>query len=151
MTNITDKVFGEMNYDFAWEKTVEKKIFGKERVCRIVAAAFPGEEINDYQRNAYLDYKTNEKRYFDMIPSALLNYYIDNFESISEMVNVPEKMDKDHINKQSIVRIVKLKTLYFDRKGRCGWLCDCIWDQDNGICILLKPSGVEVTSQDVLI
>lgn len=146
-----DSVFGEMTYNNSWEREEEEIFFSKIRKYKIVAKAYPGQQILDIQRDAYKKYKSKEDEYFEKIPDALLEYYKKEYDSIKEMVNIPERLDKDHINKESIVKLVILTTLYFNRNGKYGWLCDCGWDRENGICIILSGEKIEVNVQDELI
>lgn len=151
MMNINDDVFGKMEYKNSWEKEEIIKCFGKEYKIRTVAKAYKGDDILDIQRNAYKKYKDNINNYNIEIPSSILNYYLDNYEYISSYIDIPEKINKDNINEEIIMKLVTFKTLYFDRKGNFGYLCDCLWDEEHGICILLSDKKVKVIEQDELI
>ncbi len=148
---VLDPVFGEMEYDHSWCKTEEKTVFGKNLEIRIVVEAYAGQEILEVQQKAYSLYKQEYLNYIKEIPSVLLKYYLDNYELISENINIPEKINKNNINKELIAKLIRLKTVYFDRKGQFGWLCDCAWDPEHGICILLSDDVIRVEEQDYLL
>lgn len=150
MDKVNDPVFGEMVYDSSWLKVDELSAYGKEIELRIVAEAYKGQEILEVQRNAYAEYMKNIVTYLRDVPEKLLEYYLNNYEQISSTVNIPERINKSNINKELISKLIKIKTLYIDRKGRYGWLCDCAWDNEHGICILLS-NGISIEEQDYLL
>ena len=47
-----DSVFGEMTYNNSWEREEEEIFFSKIRKYKIVAKAYPGQQILDIQRDA---------------------------------------------------------------------------------------------------
>ncbi|TYQ13199.1 UNVERIFIED_CONTAM: hypothetical protein Cloal_4257 [Acetivibrio alkalicellulosi] len=150
MIELNDEVFGKMQYDSSWVRKEKYTILGKELDIRIVAKAYEGQGILDIQRKAFIEFKENFDQFEEDIPAKLLKYYLENYENISEMCNIPEKIDKDHITQDLIVKLVKVKTIYFGRKGEYGYLCDCIWEQEHGIAIILS-SGITIDEQDTLI
>jgi hypothetical protein len=147
---IKDPIFGEMVYDYSWEKKEECSIFGREIELGVVAKAYRGQEILNVQRDAYVKYKENITNYMMRVPEVLLQYYLDNYEQIASTIEIPDKINKENINKELIVKLIRVNTLYIDRKGRYGWLCDCAWDNEHGICILLS-NGISIVEQDYLL
>lgn len=151
MDKIVDFVFGEMEYDHSWVKKENVSLFGKNYDIRIVAEAYTGQDILDIQREAYERYKKEYLDYIARIPEILLNYYINNYESISSEVDIPEKINLENINKDIIVKLIRVKTVYFDRTGQYGWLCDCAWDDEHGISIILSEEELFIAEQDYLL
>lgn len=151
MNKVEDKVFGMMEYVYSWESTEEISVFGKDYDIRVVAEAYSGQEILDVQRDAYKKYKENFPKYVMQIPEILLDYYKSNYDTISERVEIPEKISVRNINKELIVKLIKIRTIYFDRKGAFGWLCDCAWDNEHGISIILSDEKPFVAEQDYLL
>lgn len=148
---VNDVVFGKMNYDAGWEKREDLFLFGRQISVRIVAAAYTGQEILETQRKAYQIYQKNMEEYIRKIPDILLQYYLDHYEMIEEIMNIPEKINKQNITANIIVRLIEVKAVYFDRDGRFGWLCDCAWDEENGIAVILSGKDPIVAEQDELI
>lgn len=151
MSKIEDLVFGTMEYDYSWVKTENVSMFGKDYEIRIVAEAYTNQDIIDVQRDSYLKYKKEYLEYVKKVPEVILKYYLDNYEIIASAVNIPERINKKNINRELIVKLIKIKTLYIDRKGNYGWLCDCAWDNEHGICILLSDDEICIKEQDYLL
>lgn len=151
MKIVNDSVFGEMIFNHSWEKKDILCIFNKEFNIRIVAEAYDGENIIDVQRDAYKCYLSNFDGLKKSIPEALLNYYVGNYEVISEGMSIPEQINKENISAELIVRLVRVTSLYFSRDGKYGYLCDCAWDEEHGICIVLSGEAPEIKEQDYLI
>ena len=151
INTINDSVFGEMIYIHSWERCETQDFFGKILDVRIVAEAYEGQYITDEQRKAYQRYVRNRENFLEKVAPTLLKYYLDNYENISSNVNIPEKINRDNINEELIVKLIKVRTVYFDRKGQYGWLCDCVWDEEHGICILLSGNTLTIEDYDYLL
>lgn len=151
MKTVYDEVFGDMIYDYSWEKTEDFSAFGKEHEVGVVAEAYGGDKIVDVQRDSYKTYKKNFSKYITKVPDVLLKYYVDNYDIISSNIEIPEKINIKNINRELVVKLIKVRTVYFDRKGRFGWLCDCAWDSEHGVCIVLSEDPPIVTEQDYML
>ena len=148
---VTDKIFGIMRYDACWEKDDTLCVFGKTFPIRVAVAAYTGDDILDIQREAYVKYRDNLSAYDAAVPDILLRYYLDNYDYIASYMKIPEKISRQNITPKLVTKLIKIKTAYFDRKGNFGWLCDCAWDIEHGIAIVLSQSEPFVTDQDYLI
>ena len=146
---ITDSVFGEMIYDHSWEKDETIIVSGKEQPIKVVVAAYEGQGILDIQREQYLNYQ--EGNAIEKIPGVLLRYYIDNYDSIAENMVIPDRIKKDNIDELFIMNLIRINAVYFARNGRYGFLCDCAWDEEHGLCIVLSDGEPRIEEQDYLI
>ncbi len=151
MNMIVDDVFGEMIYDHSWERTETLDFFGKELNIKIVAEAYSGQDILEIQKESYKRYISVVSEYTRKIPNTLLEYYLNNYDVISSDVDIPEQINKENITKDKIIKLVKVTVLYFSRDGKYGYLCDCAWDKENGICIVLSGDNPEIKNHDYLI
>ena len=151
MKQVNDSVFGIMEYNYAWEKTDVISAFGRDFEVKVVAEANDNQDIIDVQRKAYSTYLNNFTRYMISIPDVLLDYYKTNYNSISSNVNIPERININNINKELIVKLIKIRSVYFSRKGTYGWLCECAWEPEHGIAIVLSTESPLITEQDYLI
>lgn len=151
MDSINDEVFGEMTYDYSWEKYEVRNIFEEQISVRIVARAYEGQEILDIQRESYMKYVNNEEVYMKKIPQILLAYYIDVYDDIIEFCDMPEKYEIKNINSDSVLDLIAVNTIFFDREGNFGYLCDCGWDDENGIAIILSEDEPRIGEEDELV
>lgn len=148
---IDDPVFGEMVYDEDfWEKYETKNIYGKEKYVKVATDDCDG-GISEVERKSYERYKESENHYFDIIPETLLSYYLSTYENVKEMWRVPRQYNKKNISKDNVMDLIDFKELYIDEDGQCAWLCECPWEEDDGIAFVLSDGKVRVELQtDIL-
>lgn len=144
---LEDPVFGEMVFnEDVWERNEQICVCGKELTVEISTDDCDG-KISEIERNSYENYKMYEMEYFNEIPSALLSYYLANYENVKEMWRIPRQYNKNNINKDNIMDLIDFKELYIDEEGQCAWLCECPWEEDDGIAFLLSDGQVRVELQ----
>ncbi len=144
---LEDPVFGEMVFnEDVWERNEQICVCGKELTVEISTDDCDG-KISEIERNSYENYKMYEREYFNEIPSALLSYYLANYVNVKEMWRIPRQYNKNNINKDNIMDLIDFKELYIDEDGQCAWLCECPWEEDDGIAILLSDGHVRVELQ----
>lgn len=148
---IDDPVFGVMIYDDDfWEKYETKNIYGKVKYVNVATDDCDG-GISEVERKSYERYKESENHYFDIIPETLLSYYLSTYENVKEMWRVPRQYNKKNISKDNVMDLIDFKELYIDEDGRCAWLCECPWEEDDGIAFVLSDGKVRVELQtDIL-
>lgn len=151
MNRTEDSVFGIMKYDEYWEKTEVLQFYEKTYQIRVIVETFENMDILDIQREAYKTYKQNLSRYIINVPNILLEYYKKNYDEIAKYNKIPESANYENVTKELVVKLIKIKSVYFDREGRFGWLCDCGWDEENGISIILSGEKPFVAEYDYLI
>lgn len=144
---LDDPVFGGMVFnEDVWERNEQICVCGKELTVEISTDDCDG-KISEIERNSYENYKMYEREYFNEIPSALLSYYLANYENVKEMWRIPRQYNKNNINKDNIMDLIDFKELYIDEEGQCAWLCECPWEEDDGIAFLLSDGQVRVELQ----
>lgn len=144
---VDDEVFGDMVYDFGWNKSIKKDINGEKGVwIDVTAAAYPGESITQEQRNCYSEYLEREEEFLDELPNALMTYYLENYEQIDEWWGgVPTEYNRHNITKESLMELIEIHKIYFNRDGeRYGWLCGCEWDDVHGLGITLSGDEIKI-------
>ena len=151
MRVINDEVFGELSYDYAWRKEESLDSEFEEKKINVVVEAYEGQEISDIQREQYLAYEQQKSKFISKIPEVLLKYYLEMYDDISSVIDIPEQINKENINEQLIIGLVRINDIYFARDGCYGWLCDCAWDEEHGLCILLSEIEPCIKDQDYLI
>lgn len=113
-------------FDCGWRKPTMINFQNQEIDIELVFDAYDDEELNDEQKNAYKEFCQHQKDYESKVYQLLLGFIVDN------KIENPK---------------VEAKTLYFNRNGEFALLCDCSWDLEHGIAIILSPIQT-VTTQD---
>ena len=151
MNRTEDSVFGTLNFDGNWEKTEELKFYTRTYQIKVIVETFEKMDILDTQREAYKLYEHNLSHYIEKVPEVLLEYYKSNYNEIAKYNKIPESVNYENVTKELVVKLIKMKSVYFNRKGEFGWLCDCSWDNENGISIILSGEKPFVEEYDYLI
>mgnify|MGYP003091763870 CR=1 FL=1 len=141
-----NKVFGDMEYNMRWYKEENIQIFTKKWDIKVIAKAFPGDDITKEQEESYLRFKENEKIYIETIENHLKEYVNENLEDLAVYWVGARKI----INTVDLAKIVEPKALLFRQDGTILFLAECEWDIENGIAVKLYPE-VEVGPQDIFI
>ncbi|HDR1092028.1 TPA: hypothetical protein QB349_001525 [Pasteurella multocida] len=122
--NITDLVF-----DYGWRKPIIIEFYGVDIEIELVFDAYKNEGINSKQEESYNLFLSNKENYEKKIIS-LLNEYIEN-----------KKIENAE---------VQAKTILFNYDGSFGLLCNCSWDIENGIAVILYPESKVVIQDNFL-
>lgn len=139
----------EFTYTDGWEKEELFNYNGKELKVRLFFESYNEEDINDKQKEAYLKYTSNYNE--DLIAKSLLEYYLNNYDYIKAHNDIPTIALKENIDENVVKKLIKIRTIYFAQDGTYGLLCDCGWDIEHGIAIILSSDKPLITDQDELI
>lgn len=134
---VDDDVFGEMYFDQGWRKWIKTDINGidGEWLLLHVDEYYP-KEIDSKQKANYQKYLAKEKSFIEEVPHLLLKFYLENYQAIEEIWDIPKVFDKDNIDLKSIKMLVQFQKLFFHGDGvRYGWLCRCLWDKYDGLSL----------------
>ena len=115
-----------LTFDYGWRKPFIINFNGESHQVELVFDAYEGEEVNNKQLSSY-DSFSQKKQEYELKIKILLEKYIleNNLENYK----------------------VKPTSLQFNYDGSFALLCECDWDIENGIAIVLYPNEV-VTTQD---
>ncbi len=139
MTTIHDPAFGDMSYDFLWEKEECLTLWGKEYTLRVEASAKSEDdpELSASQQQAYL--KSKELLAAEQSSClAALCAYCEAALGIS-------------CTAQDFLRHNHPTTLFFSLCGRWGLLFDSAYDEEDGIALMHADGRWSVGPQDILI
>lgn len=144
MSNINDEVLGTLVFDRGWTKEENFKWWGYETRLKVIVSAYENETVNIKQREGYVKFKNNiinisndslikTKEYIEIIKDEILAYIDFN--------EIPD----------NILKIVKPNSIMILESGNIGVLCDCSWDAEQGIAILIDNNGdIEVGPEDII-
>lgn len=113
-------------FNYGWRKAISVPFMGQNRQIEVILDAYKGEEITSEQTKAYEQYVANQAQYAQKAERLLERY-----------------IDENNIEETGVL----LKSLYIQREGSFALFCECDWDVENGIAIVLSPKEY-VTIQD---
>ena len=140
---IYDKVFGTMFREFStWRKLDVFRMDGDLQTSPVSVSTYEN-DITDEQRAIYQDYMSNLSNYIEKLKTELLDYYLHYYDSFEDYVEIPETMDKDHITRDKVIRILSFDHLLIHVKGRLAWNCESP-TEENGMAIEWVDGNVNV-------
>lgn len=123
---ILETEVGTLEFNYGWTKLISLDVDSQSFEINLVFEAFDGELVSDQQLNNYKLFKQEQSKYEGSV-LRLINEYILK-ESIQDKKFTPT-------------------SLVFKRDGSFGLLCDCNWDIDQGVVVILSPNEM-VKNQD---
>lgn len=140
LVKIDDCAFGEMTYRHNWYKQ-DNMTWGDEKISlRVVAQAYKGQDILDVQREGYISFRNKREALVSSIIKAVVSYYNN--------LAVDDDLEPKEATSDTIVKLVTPKSILFSREGETIILCDCTWDEEEGIAASVRDENVIITSQD---
>ncbi|MCT8088771.1 hypothetical protein ACDX34_16555 [Acinetobacter bereziniae] len=120
---------GVFEFNYGWVKLINLNINEITYEIPLVFEAFEGENISEAQLKSYKLFMHEQSRYEQNILDLMSEYVLN--ESIQNPEFTPT-------------------SLLFKRDGSIGLICDCNWDIDQGIVIILYPNKV-IKNQDLFL
>ena len=135
-----DPVFGEMEYDFQWQKDETIELWGKSYSVQIVAQSEDDDdtEISQVQRDAYVFFKSNFASLAESGMESILNYCV-------------EDLGLSNCTRADFLANSKPTTVFFALSGAWGILFDTTYSQEDGIALMYSDGQWVVDTQDILI
>ncbi|HDR7613122.1 TPA: DUF2004 domain-containing protein [Bacillus mycoides] len=153
---INDPIFGELEYEYGWDKDTIIHFFGKETEISLM---IDGEEDGKFDKEQYMAYQGLMQKWEDLQPSLLqsiLDYYKQKRHGLGYDIELNENYPLIETTDQ-ILEMITLDGIvvpYADIfEGRdIGITFNCTWDMENGLGLrLLNEKVIEVGYQDVAI
>jgi hypothetical protein len=158
MKPITDTVFGDLEFEAAWVRDDQIKIFGEAcPVLLLVEGNDAEESILDEQRASYTNFRANEERLLGEAVEALFRYYCEIRPSLQSQFG-PRAGDlaPPLASSFELSKVVEFTTLIFpivleEGEQRFGLMGSCTWDPEHGIGIKVTDGDIEIGGDDLLI
>lgn len=144
MSSINDEVLGTLVFDRGWTKEESFKWWGYDVRFRIVISAYENESVNIKQREGYLSFKENISNISDISLKKTKEYIQKIKNEVLPYINFDEIPD-------DIMKVVKPSSILILESGNIGVLCDCSWDMEHGMAILIdNKQNIEIGPQDII-
>ncbi|SFC99637.1 DUF6985 domain-containing protein [Clostridium uliginosum] len=145
MSSINDEALGLLTYNRGWTKEDVLKWWGHDMRLKIVVSAYENESVNVNQRQGYLSFKENLLNISDISLKKTKEYIQEMKNEVLPYINFDEIPD-------DILKIVKPSSILILESGSIGVLCDCSWDMEHGMAILISDKQkIDVGPQDILL
>lgn len=138
---INDTVFGELEYNYAWDRDTNIEFLGKEFEIALMISGEENGVFDDGQYEAYKSLMQSWKQIQHDFLGKILEYYIEKRHElgydISNNENYPLVESVEQLfNMISLVGIHVPYAGIFEGRG-IGITFDCTWDEENGIGLFL--------------
>ena len=144
MSSINDEVLGLLVFDRGWTKEDDFKLWGRDMKLKVVVSAYENESVNVNQRQGYLSFKENIVNISDISLKKTKEYIQEIKNEVLPYINFNEIPD-------DILKIVKPSSILILESGSIGVICNCTWDMEHGMAILISDKQkVDVGPQDII-
>lgn len=154
---MTNKIFGELNYDFIWEGETKINLFNEEYKIKLGIDDEDEVGISSIQEETFTYFKNNEKVICEKIEETIYNYYCkickDEPEKIDADVIGDLQEAKSPIEMKRLVKPIKMCIPELEDDREIEILFDCKWDFESGLGVrIVNEEIVKIgTQNDVLI
>ena len=158
MKQVTDSVFGAINYDVLWRRNYQLPFLRKEREIILVIAGDDDADFEDAQYEAFKEFEANRLEIVEEVEEALFKYYLSictenrekfgsQADELSPVISKREELD----DLVSLKKIIVMES--FDTESReMGFVLDAIWNPELGVGIKVVNGKVEaVGTQDIVL
>lgn len=150
-----DEVFGELNYDYGWNGTVDIDCFGSPEAVDIVVSGEEDDDISDYQRESFSEFTDVWESIQDDVLEQIFAYYNELTEELGfEDGNNPDYPILDDASQ--LLEMIHLDAITVPAEGvydgrSVGLAFSCTWDEENGMGIIFVDEEVsEIGYQDIV-
>lgn len=152
---MTDPVFGNLEYEYGWNGTVEFNCFGRTEEIGVTVSGAEDDPITELQRDSFKAFLKSWDGIMDDVTEAIGEYYLDlrkelgydkeyhiSYPPIEQAADVLEMISLDQI-------VIPEDGIY---KSRCVCLAfSCTWDDENGVGIRFLDEKIdEIGYQDIV-
>lgn len=119
----------DLSFKYGWRKPISLNFKANSINIDCVFNAFKGEEITEDQKQSFKIFNEKKAQY-EVVATELINEYIEENSISNSEVHPVELM--------------------FNRDGEFALLCDCSWDTEHGIAVVLYPQPNVVMQDEFL-
>ena len=149
-----DPVFGNLEYEYGWNGTVEFNCFGRMEEIALTVSGEEDDPITDYQHNYFRAFMETWERIMSDTAEAIKEYYL----GLRKELGYDQEYNADYPpldNTESILQMISLDMMVIPEDGifdgRCVCLAfSCSWDEENGLGIRFVNEEIdEIGYQDI--
>jgi len=155
MDRISDKTFGELEYDEDYDRFLRKyefELFSQVYdIVLIVEGNGDENEIYPEQRIGFERLEQNAKALAVELEKALFDYYRKEISEVPESFEeLPIANTQEELSNLLELRWIRFPMVYDKGKVLFGFLFDCQWDPEHGLAARYDEQVLSIGSQDIL-
>jgi len=158
MQRLQDDVLGDLEYQYGWTRPYTYPLFGDLINVKLIVPCDVGAEIEEAQREAFLNFDKNKSELMLLAEQSLFDYYqriCDEYRSIvgTELCDTRCPKIENSLQLKPLIRpteIVIQQSFGTDRI--VGVLFQCTWEPELGLAVKFVNEEVEeVGTQDIVL
>ncbi len=149
---VKDDVLGLMFTSYVgFEKLIIVKLVDEFLTLPFSISIEDDRVLNDNMRNAYKTYLKMRPTFWNDIKKEFLKYYMRCYKEFNSYVDIPEELNKNNVNENSVMSWLTFTELYADYDGRIGWLCESPLNDESGYAFEFTDEKINLVFQDDLL
>lgn len=140
MKTINDEVFGQLTYDFQWERPEDVTILGRSYrlLLSIESESDDDESVSKLQQDAYRDFSTQHAALEHEILQRLIQY-------------CQTELGVSHCDENEFWSHNTPTSIFFPLSGGWAIMFDSDFDEESGLTAVVRGGQIEVGSQDIIL
>lgn len=140
MKTIKDNVFGQLTYNYQWERPIEVCLWGHthELVLAIESESDEDEAVSDAQRTAYQDFQQR----LPLLETAVLERLVRYCQEYLGLANC---------SAETFQACNRPTSIFFPLSGEWAIMFDSDFDEEAGLTAVVRGGQIEVGSQDIIL
>lgn len=140
MKTINDQVFGQMTYEYQWERQVEETLWGRSYNLSLIveSESDDDEAISKTQQDAFKDFTSRH----DALAAEMMRHLVRYCQTDLGVLGCTEEEFLSHNTPTS---------LFFPLSGEWAILFDSAYDNDAGLAVVVRGGQIEAGSQDIIL
>lgn len=134
-----------------FENVVVVRLMNDVRTMRMVIRTENEKELNEDIRKAYKTFLKMRPTFWNDMKKEMLSYYLSSYESFKDYLEIPESLNKDNVDENSVMTILTFTKMYLVYDGRIAWFCESPTDTETGLAFEFTKEKIELIGQDEII
>ena len=140
MKTINDQVFGQMTYEYQWERQIEETLWGRSYNLSLIveSGSDDDESISKTQQDAFKDFTSRHAA----LAAEMMQHLVRYCQTDLGILGCTEEEFLSHNTPTS---------LFFPLSGEWVILFDSAYVKDAGLAVVVRGGQIEAGSQDIIL
>lgn len=152
---VIDEVFGELEYEYVWERDFQVSLFGKDSTVRLSVGTSREVPCSLLQKSTFIDLSKNIENTNSGVISALFFFYKENLEEFREYIDsddwdelAPEINSEQELNKLVVLENVNIQGAE-DKSKRVVYYFSATFEEELGVSVIVVNGKVVEVVADI--